>query len=199
MQCAWMTSRHGENDPYWCVVAMQEISINYYKLLNTCHQTQVDSFVTSRGCAQSKEAIQDHWLIDYSTVSAFGAKLSWQRCKRCKSGLWSSLSGEHATKRGCGYFCTASITEPGLSNSPKVVICHIKENAATLYHLLPIPELILMLISLFGHILKQVIDKVHFVYFFYTYLVIYDLKNITYAKWYMKIIKQHFCFTYFLN
>ena len=30
--------------------------------------TQIDSFVISWGCAQSKEAIQDHWLVDYSTV-----------------------------------------------------------------------------------------------------------------------------------
>ena len=44
-----------------------------------------------RGCAQSKEAIQDHWLIDYSIFSVFMA-LAWQKCKRYKSELWSSLS-----------------------------------------------------------------------------------------------------------
>ena len=73
MQCAWMISRHGENDCYWCVVEMQEVGINCCELLKTCHHTQVDSFVTSCGCAQSKGAIQDHWLIDYSKVFAFGA------------------------------------------------------------------------------------------------------------------------------
>ena len=29
--------------------------------------------MTSRGCAQSKEAIRNHWLVDNSTVSALGA------------------------------------------------------------------------------------------------------------------------------
>ena len=49
---------------------------DWYKLLKlskTCHHTQVHSYVPFCGCAQSKEAIQDHWLIDYSTVPAFGA------------------------------------------------------------------------------------------------------------------------------
>ena len=52
---------------------MQEVGINNYKLSKTCHHTQIDSFFISWECAQSKEAIQDHWLVDYSTVSAFGA------------------------------------------------------------------------------------------------------------------------------
>ena len=73
MQFAWMTARHGENDRYWRGVGMETVGINHYKLSRTCHHTPIDSFVTSWGWAQSKEAIQDHWLVDYSTVSAFGA------------------------------------------------------------------------------------------------------------------------------
>ena len=48
----------------------------WYKLLQIMENLSsyiVDSFVTSRGCPQSKEAIQDHWLLDYSTASAFEA------------------------------------------------------------------------------------------------------------------------------
>ena len=52
---------------------MQAIDINYYKLSKTCHHTQIDAFVTSWGCAQSKQAIQDHWLVDNSTAPVFGA------------------------------------------------------------------------------------------------------------------------------
>ena len=40
MQCAWMTSRHRENDHYWCVVGVQAVGINYYKLWKTCHHAQ---------------------------------------------------------------------------------------------------------------------------------------------------------------
>ena len=73
MPCALMTSKRGENDRYWCILGMQEVGIKYYNISKTCHHTQVDSFVTFWGCAQSKEAPQDHWLVDYFTVSAFGA------------------------------------------------------------------------------------------------------------------------------
>ena len=73
MQCAWMTSRHRENNLFWRVVGMQAVGINYYKLSKTCHHAQINAFVTSWGCAQSKEAIQDHWLVDNSTASVFGA------------------------------------------------------------------------------------------------------------------------------
>ena len=62
-----------ENDRYWRVVGMQAVGINYYKLSKTCHHAQIDAFLTSWGCAQSKEPIQDHWLVDNSTASAFGA------------------------------------------------------------------------------------------------------------------------------
>ena len=72
MQCAWMTSRHRENDRYWRVVGMQAVGINY-KLLKTCHHAQIDAFLTCWGCAQSEEVIQGHWLVDNSTASAFGA------------------------------------------------------------------------------------------------------------------------------
>ena len=54
------------NHRYWRVVGIQEIGINYYKLSKSCHHTSVELFVTPWGCAQSKEAIQDHWLVDYS-------------------------------------------------------------------------------------------------------------------------------------
>ena len=37
------------------------------------NHTQVHSFVTSWGYEQLKEAVQDHWLVDYSAVSAFEA------------------------------------------------------------------------------------------------------------------------------
>ena len=73
MQCALMTSRHGKKRP---LLASSRNVGGWYKLSKlskTCHHTQVGSFVPSRGCAQSKEAIQDHWLVDNSTVSAFGA------------------------------------------------------------------------------------------------------------------------------
>ena len=73
MQFAWMTARHGEDDPYWRGIGIKTAGINYYNWSKTCHHTQIDSFVTSWGWAQSKEAIQDHWLVDYSTVSALGA------------------------------------------------------------------------------------------------------------------------------
>ena len=73
MQCAWMASGHGKSDRFCRVVGMQAIGINYCKLSETCHHTQIDSYVTSLGCAQPKEAVQDHWLVDYSTVCAFGA------------------------------------------------------------------------------------------------------------------------------
>ena len=63
MQCAWVTSRHRENYHYWRVVGMQAVDINYYKLSKTCHHANIDAFVTW-GCAQSKEAIQEHWLVD---------------------------------------------------------------------------------------------------------------------------------------
>ena len=55
------------------VVGMQTVSLNYYKLSKTCHHAQIDAFVTAWGCAKSKEAIQDHWLVDNSTASVFGA------------------------------------------------------------------------------------------------------------------------------
>ena len=55
---------------------MQAVGINYYKLSKTCHHAQVDAFVTSWGCAKSKEAIQNHWLVENSTASAFGAYAS---------------------------------------------------------------------------------------------------------------------------
>ena len=70
MQCAWVISRHREND--WRVVGMQAVDINYYKLSEICLHAKIDAFVTSWGCAQSKEAIQDHWLVDNSTASGFG-------------------------------------------------------------------------------------------------------------------------------
>ena len=73
MQCAWVISRHRENDYYWRVVGMQAVAINYYKLSKICHYAKIDAFVTSLGCAQSKEAMQDHRLVDNSTDSAFGA------------------------------------------------------------------------------------------------------------------------------
>ena len=44
MQCAWMTSRHRENDRYWRVVGMQAVCINYNKLSKTCHDAQIDAF-----------------------------------------------------------------------------------------------------------------------------------------------------------
>ena len=40
----------------------------YYKLPKTCRHTQVDSLATSYG--QLREAIQDHWQVDCSIVSA---------------------------------------------------------------------------------------------------------------------------------
>ena len=66
MQFAWMTSGHGKNDRHCRVVGIQAIGINYCKLSKTCHHTQIDSFVTSLGCAQSQEAVQSHWLIGSS-------------------------------------------------------------------------------------------------------------------------------------
>ena len=73
MQCAWVVSRHRENDRYWREVGMQAVDINYYKLSEICHHAKIEAFVTSWSSAQSKEAIQDHWLVDNSTASAFGA------------------------------------------------------------------------------------------------------------------------------
>ena len=73
MQCAWVISRHRENDRYWRVVGMQVVDINNYKLSKICNHVKIDAFLTSWGCAQSKEAIQDHWLVDNSNASSFGA------------------------------------------------------------------------------------------------------------------------------
>ena len=106
--------------------------------------------------------------------------LSWQRCKRCKSGLWSSLSDENAAKRECGYFCTTSITESGPLYKQRIAICHIKEVTAILWHLLPIPQWIRMLISLFGHTLKQVTNMLFFAYYLHlSDIIIYKQRFLT--------------------
>ena len=130
MQCALMTSRHRENDRYWCVLGVQEVGIKYNKLSKICHHTQVDSSVTFWGCAQSKEAHQDHWLVDYSTVSAFGGYTIVTKMQVVQVGTRSSISGEHAVMRECDYICTASITESGLSYKQRIVVDHIKDITA---------------------------------------------------------------------
>ena len=85
------------NDRYWRVVGMQAVVVNYYKVLKTCHHTQIDSFVTSRGCAQSKEAVQYHWLVDYSTVFAFGAYAIMTKMQAVQVGTM-----EHSIRRARG-------------------------------------------------------------------------------------------------
>ena len=109
---------------------------DWYKLLKlskTCQHTQLDSYVPS--CMGMRAVDRS-----YPRPLPSGLMLSRQRCKRCKSGLSSSLSGEHAANRECGYFCTASITELGLSYKPGMVTYHIKEITAVLCHSLLIPE-----------------------------------------------------------
>ena len=59
------------------------------------------------------------------------------------------------------------ITESGLSYKPMIVIFHIREITAILCPLLTIPEYILMVISLFGQILKQVINGYKYAIFVY--------------------------------
>ena len=118
----------------------------WYKLLissKTCHHTQVDSFVPSGGCAQSKEASQDHWLVDYSTVSAFGAYAIETKMQAVQVGtMEQSIRQARGQARMWILFimCTALITESGLSYTPMIVICHIKEITAILCHLLPIQK-----------------------------------------------------------
>ena len=48
-----------------------QIIENLSSCINRC--ISACAFLTSWGCAQSKEAIHDHWLVDNSTASAFGA------------------------------------------------------------------------------------------------------------------------------
>ena len=82
-------------------------------------------------CAQSREAIQDHWLADCSTVSIVG--VSWD-CETIYQAVFQ------VAKRECGYFCTASIAKSGLSHNPREVIHPIKDITAILCHLGPVPE-----------------------------------------------------------
>ena len=138
--------------------------INCHKLSKTCHHTQVDSFVNSWGCTRSREAIEDRWLVDYSTVSAFGAYAIATKMQGAKVGTMEQSMRQARGQVRYGYFCAASITESGLSYKLGIVICHIKEITAILYHSLPVPEKILMLITSFGHTLKLVINMLVFVY-----------------------------------
>ena len=65
------------------------------------------------------------------------------RPKDASGASWdygATLLGEHAAKRDCEYFSTASITESGLSFSSREGICPAKEIAAILCYLVPILE-----------------------------------------------------------
>ena len=118
---------------YWRVIGMQEVGIKLLKLAKTCHHTQLDSFVPFWGCAQSKEAIQGHWLIDYSTVSAFWVYAIERKMQALQVGtMEQSIRQARGQAWVWEYFSAALITESGLSYKPRIVICHIKEITAIL-------------------------------------------------------------------
>ena len=72
------------------------------------------------------------WIINFISLfngicdylSILGLKLNYFSCSGPMGlgviliGLLLSSTGEHAAKRECGYFCTASISESGLSYNP---------------------------------------------------------------------------------
>ena len=93
------------------------------------------------GDAQSKEAIQDHWLVDNSTASAFGAYAITTKMQAVQVGTMEQ-SIRRARRQALVWILLYSLHHRirGLAYSPKIVICYIKEITAILCHLLPIPE-----------------------------------------------------------
>ena len=177
---------------------MQAVGINYWNTSKTCHHTQIDAFMTSWGCRQSKEAIQDHWLVDNSTVSAFGAyaivtnmqavqvgtmeqSIRWARGQ---ARVWILLYSLHHKIRLIvqtedshmqyqRYYCyiVSLVTNPRINPFVDILIWSYPKagyNHATFC-------------LLFALLLCMILAK-------------YNLRQIIY-----EIIKQHFCFTYFLN
>ena len=167
MQCAWVTSRHRENDRYWRKVGMQVVDINYYKLSEICYHAKIEAFVTSWSCAQSKEAIQDHWLVDNSTASAFGVYTIGTKMQAVQVGtleqsirrahgqalVWILLYSLHRRIR-------TIVQQTGYSHMP------YQRNHCYIVPVVTYPRLnpYIMSISLFGHILNQVINMLLFAY-----------------------------------
>ena len=132
--------------------------------------------MTSWGCAQSKEAFQDHWLVDNSIASAFGAyaivtkmqavqvETMEQSIRRARGQVlvWIFLCSLHSRIR--------DIVQPEDSHIP------YQRNYCYIVSLANYPRKILMLISLFGHILKQVINML-FLPMICSYLMIYNFKK----------------------
>ena len=118
--------------------------------------------MTSRGCALCKEAIQDQWLIDYSTVSAFGALAIVTKSQAVQLGtteqsirradnqarVWIHMHSLHHRIRESYSNRTARRSAYAISKKILLysVTCYLSQKK------------ILMLISLFDHILKQLID-----------------------------------------
>ena len=140
----------------------------WYKLLQIIEKLSSYvslSFVTFWGCDQSKEALQDHWLVDYSTVSAFGAyaivtkmqavqvgirKQSFRRA-RGQARVWIHLYILHHRIRAIVQ--TEDSRMPYQRNYSYIV-------SFVIYH-----RKILVLISLFDHILKQVVNMLLYAYY----------------------------------
>ena len=166
VQCAWMSSSHTENDRYWRVVGMQGLGIHYYKLLETCHNTQIDSFVTSWGCAQLKVAIQNHWLVDYSTVR------EWRRlyslCHRIRAIVQSEYSHMPYQRNYC--YIVSLVIYPRINPFVDIPIWPYLQSCnkyATFCLFFALPSWYIIFL------------------------------NITYAKWFKKITKQHFALLIF--
>ena len=142
-------------------------SDGWYKLLQIIENMSScknRAFVTSWGCAQCKEAIQDHWLVDNSIASPFGAYAIVTKMQAVQVGaleqsirrtrgqvpVWILLYSLHHRIR--------DIVQPEDSHMP------YQRNHYYFVPLATYPRKILMLISLFGHIFKQVIDMLLFAY-----------------------------------
>ena len=130
-----MASKHAENGHYWRVVGMHVVGINYFKLSKNL-SSQTSRFICD---------ILGMCAVERSYPRPLIGRLFYRLCLRGLSyrdedasgasrDNWNNLSGEHATKRECGYFCTASITESGLSYKQSTVISLIKEITAIFYH-----------------------------------------------------------------
>ena len=83
----------GMGKRYWRVVGVQEFGINYLSLYT-------DWFICDLLGMCAVQSSYQRPLVGrlFYRFCLPGFMLSWQRCKRCKSGLWSILSGEQAVK-----------------------------------------------------------------------------------------------------
>ena len=155
--------------------------------------------MTSWGCAQSKEAIQNHWLVDNSTASAFGAYTNMTKMQAVQVGtmeqsirraggqalVWIILYSLHHRIR--------AIVQTEDSHMPyQINNCYIV--SLVTYPIIN-PHIYILIWSYPWAGSKYA----QFCLWFALILLYIIEKNITYAKSYFKFMKHHFCFTYFLN